>query len=139
MNFRWGIHYAWKHHGAVIEGAAGMTIAAGEPFYSIGFHWIPFHWIPLVNNSIFIAVRKLAAVLQDKVSQLLKLNFQILNLRSLTLSPKILNLRMLRVIKFYDRWSVLCYVGGTLIWSFTKKLSTKSTLISNYRAWNEDL
>ena len=30
---RWGIYYAWKHHGAVIEGAAGMPIAAGERFH----------------------------------------------------------------------------------------------------------
>ena len=51
-NCRWGIHYAWKHHGAVIEGAAGMTIAAGGhliPFHLdfIGFHLIPLDWIAL--------------------------------------------------------------------------------------------
>ena len=32
LAFRWGVHYAWEHHGAVIEGAAGMPVAAGEDF-----------------------------------------------------------------------------------------------------------
>jgi len=37
---KWGVHYAWEHHGAVIEGAAGMPVAA---------------------------VRKLSSLVQDKV------------------------------------------------------------------------
>ena len=37
--FRWGIYYAWKHHGAVIEGAAGMPIAAGEGFFHLHHHY----------------------------------------------------------------------------------------------------
>ena len=32
LAFRWGVHYAWEHHGVVIEGAAGMPVAAGEDF-----------------------------------------------------------------------------------------------------------
>ena len=38
LAFRWGVHYVWEHHGAVIEGAAGMPVAAGEDFPLMFFY-----------------------------------------------------------------------------------------------------
>ena len=94
--FRWGIHYAWRHHGAVIEGAAGMTIAAG--WLLIPFQWIPFncivqfaldpYWLPIdsMGGSVshhaicigFIGCQLIACQLQQvAISFHLNSNFQV--------------------------------------------------------------
>ena len=194
--FRWGIHYAWRHHGAVIEGAAGMTIAAGWHFipFQSNIQWIPFdcivqfaldpYWLPIDSMPIAAGCYFIPFHLNSNFQVVVNwywpcnvfpmgpiwillhsiwfhwshywIDFDqfpfycstetcrcsaeqgIKNLKPPLIHFIIMYISSLKIPDLSYRWSVLCCAEGTLTPSFTKKLSTKLTLIQNLRAWNKD-
>jgi hypothetical protein len=64
---RWGIHYVWEQHGAVVEGAAGLAVAAGarpRPQCTVGsssMEWVRSFRLTSPHLRPHCAVRQLGA------------------------------------------------------------------------------